>query len=132
MTHGRTAFRALIIATAIAVAAPAFAAPRLVSSMPGEKTLSATLKQVTLRFSEPVAVRQSGGELTMTSMMMDGRLMEMPMSLGALTATADPTHPDTLILTAKATLATGGYSLSWRAAGADGKTAKGKLIFNIR
>ncbi len=128
----RTNLLCLAALAAIAGAGAAHAAPRLLSSVPDEKSLVAPTQRIELRFSEPVSARLSSGDLTMTTMVMNGRLENMDMPMGHLATSVEPAHPNTLVLTSRSLLAVGTYNLKWRVAGGAGPLTQGTLIFNVK
>ena len=128
----RSAFLPIVLIAAMAVASAAQAHPHLLSSTPADKASVAPTAQIVLHFSEPLEIPFSGGDLVMTGMMMNGQMMNMPMKVGALAAAADPADPKTLVLTAKATLAPGGYRLDWHAVSTDTHRTQGAVTFTIQ
>jgi methionine-rich copper-binding protein CopC len=128
----RTVFLSIALLAAMSTAGVARAEARLVSSTPAEKATVAPTARIALQFSEPVAAASSGGSLTETAMMMNGRMMAMPMSLGPLAATPDPGDPNGLVLTTRKPLAPGAYRLDWHATAVDTRASHGALTFTVQ
>jgi copper resistance protein C len=120
------------LVAALAIAGAAQAHPHLLSSTPADQATAAPTAQIELHFSEPLEPKFSGADLVMTGMMMNGQMTNMPMKMGALAAATDPTDPKTLVLTAKATLAPGGYRLDWHAVSTDTHRTQGALSFIVK
>jgi methionine-rich copper-binding protein CopC len=125
-----TAAFAAIAAFAFAGAANAHA--KLLSSTPVAKAMVAVPAEVVLRFSEPLIGKFSGASLSMTSMVMDGKMMEMPMDMGAMTAALDPTDSKVLVLKPKTRWMVGGYKLDWHAVSTDSHRVTGTLTFTVK
>jgi methionine-rich copper-binding protein CopC len=121
---------ATLVAMALAGAADAHA--KLLSSTPADNAAVAAPADVVLRFSEPLIGKFSGASLTMTSMMMGGKMMEMPMDMGAMTATLDPADNKVLVLKPKTRWLVGGYKLDWHVVSADSHRMTGTLTFTVK
>lgn len=112
-------------------AAPALAHPKLLSSTPAAKATVAPTAKIELHFSEPLAAKFSGADLTETSMMMNGQMMAHNMKIGGLAATLDPADHKTLILSLKKPLAPGVYKVSWHAVSTDTHKLTGVYTFTV-
>lgn len=117
---------------AFALAGVASAHPKLLSSTPKANAAVTAPSGVVLRFSEPLVAKFSGANLSMTSMMMDGKMMEMPMDMGAMTATLDPSDSKVLVLKLKSRWMVGGYKLDWHAVSTDTHRVTGTLTFTVK
>lgn len=117
---------------AIGLVGVASAHPKLLSSTPKANTTVTAPSGVVMRFSEPLVAKFSGASLSMTSMMMDGKMMEMPMDMGAMTAALDPSDSKVLVLKPKSRLMVGGYKLDWHAVSTDTHRVTGTLTFTIK
>jgi methionine-rich copper-binding protein CopC len=117
---------------AVAFAGMASAHPKLVSSSPAANATVTAPSDVVLRFSEPLIGKFSGASLSMTSMVMDGKMMEMPMDMGAMTAALDPSNNKVLVLKPKTRWMVGGYKLDWHAVSTDTHRVTGTLTFTVK
>ncbi|WCT74087.1 copper resistance protein CopC [Sphingomonas naphthae] len=116
------------VAVAMLAAGAVQAAPALVASSPANDATVARTAELTLGFSETVEVKASGVDLVMTGMpgMAGAHRMRVPLKIAA---TADRKG---LVLTAKAPLPAGNYTLGWYTAGADGKRVAGSVGFAVK
>lgn len=122
----------MTVLAALAVASAVSAHPKLVSSTPTAGSTVSAPKEVVLRFSEPLLVKFSGASLSMTSMMMDGKMMDMPMEMGAMSVALDPKDSKVLVLKPKTALMIGGYKLDWHAVSTDTHRVAGSLTFKVK
>jgi methionine-rich copper-binding protein CopC len=118
-------------AALLPLAGAAQAHPHLLSSTPAEGASTAPTNRIELHFSEPLVLRFTGADLTQTSMMMNGRMTNMQMRVGALTTALAPNDPKTLVLTAHANLSPGAYRLQWHAVSTDTHRVTGALTFTV-
>jgi methionine-rich copper-binding protein CopC len=128
----RFAYLPLAVVATLAIAGAAQAHPRLLSSTPADKASVPPTARIELHFSEPLEAKFSGGDLAITSMLMNGQMTNMSMKVGALAVAADPADPKTLVLTAKTALAPGGYRLDWHAVSTDTHRTQGALTFTVQ
>ena len=108
------------MAFCILATSPALADVRLVQSTPQADAVIAAPKTLKLTFSEKVAPASTGATLSMS----DGMAVSTRTSLSddGLTLTARPTSP----------FMAGQWTLSWHAAGEDGKMSQGSLRFTVK
>lgn len=104
----------------------------LVSASPAAGATVASTSQLRLTFNEPIKAQFSGADLTMTSMMMGGKIMNHAMKIDGLTARVDPKDAKTLVVTSKSRLAPGGYKVSWRVVTGDNHRVTGDYAFTVR
>ncbi|QXC62886.1 copper resistance protein CopC/CopD [Aquihabitans sp. G128] len=110
---------AAVLALALAPASPASAHAELTSTNPADGGVEATApKEVTLQFSEDVAVQADGVRI------LDGNGERVD----AGTATASG---DTVTAKVDGTLSKGGYVVAWRVLSADGHPVRGAFSFSV-
>lgn len=120
---------AATIAALVAVASPAIAHPKLVSSTPAVRSTVSNVRQVTLVFSERLMPQMSGVDLSMTGM--PGMANHAPMKMtGFKTSVAE--DGKTLIAAFPKPLPAGTYQLDWHAVSADTHRIAGNLTFTVR
>jgi methionine-rich copper-binding protein CopC len=116
----------------LAAAGAAEAHAHLVSSTPAADSTVGHIKHIELHFTEALAPKFSTVDLTMTSMMMGGKMTPDNMKIGKLTTSAAPNDPATLLVDLKAPLAPGGYTLNWHAVAANGHRTEGAVNFKVQ
>lgn len=120
---------AAAIAALVAIASPALAHPKLVSSMPASQAAVSNVAQVTLVFSERLLPQMSGIDLAMTGM--PGMAQHAPMKMTGFT-TSLAEDGKTLIAAFPKPLPAGTYQLNWHAVSADTHRIAGSLTFTVR
>lgn len=125
--------KALSVAAVLAFTATAAQAHgALVSATPAAGSTVAATTKLKLKFNEPIKPKFSGADLTMTSMMMGGKMMDHAMKVDGVTARVDPRDSRTLLVTSKSRLAPGAYRVSWRVVTGDNHRVTGDYAFNVR
>lgn len=112
-----------------ALAAPAWAHPKLVSSAPAEGASAAKVSQVTLTFSEPLVAALSGVDLVMTAMPGMEHHAAMKMNGVRVTLGADG---KSLVASLPRPLPAGAYEADWHAVSTDTHRVAGKLTFEVK
>jgi methionine-rich copper-binding protein CopC len=112
------------IAAFAAMAAPALAHPKLLSSTPAADGSAKNVKQISLKFSEGLVGPVSGGVL---SMKMGDRNMDVS---GLKTAIAK--DGKTLVATLARPLPAGQYVFDWHVVSTDTHRVAGKLAFTAK
>ena len=125
-----TTLAAGLVLTLSATAAQAHGA--LVLANPAAGSTVAAISQLKLTFNEPIKPQFSGADLTMTSMMMGGKMVNHAMKVDGLSARVDPRDSKTLLVTSKSRLAPGAYKVSWRVVTGDNHRVTGDYAFNVR
>ena len=121
MRIAKSSLAAILAASTMLVASPAFAHTKLVSSTPGANaTVRAAPRTITLTFNERVVPSFSKFELTMP----DHR-MNIPLRT---TVSRDGKR---IVGTPQSPLAKGSYAIHWTAAGADGHKMEGHINFRV-
>lgn len=121
---------ALAIPAGLAISAPAFAHPALVSSSPAASASASNVKTVTLTFSEAFMPQLSGLEVVMTGMPgMEGHHPAMKVNGVKVTPSADR---KSLIATVVRPLPAGTYDVTWHVVGDDTHRAIGKVSFTAK
>ena len=115
-------FAAATAAMALLTAAQAQAHAKLVSSTPAEGATVAAPKQIVLKFGEKLQPKFSTAHLMMPAM----NNMDMPVKA---TVAKDGV---TMVVTPKAALAAGAYTVHWQAVTADTHKMEGKVNFTVR
>lgn len=119
----------LSLAAYAATVAPAQARPDLVAAIPAAQATVTAPRQITLIFSEAVAVPPSSVALVMTAM--PGMAHHDPMKVtGFATRLSDDSK--TLQATLPRALPAGTYRLSWQAGSAGGEMADGAYSFTVK
>ncbi|NYT40968.1 copper homeostasis periplasmic binding protein CopC [Sphingomonas sp. R-74633] len=113
----------------VAIATPAFAHPKLVSSTPAAKSVVSNVRQVALTFSERLIPTLSGIDLVMTGM--PGMANHNPMKVTgfAISVGADG---KTLVASLPRKLPAGAYLLTWHAVSADTHRVTGTISFTVK
>lgn len=128
-----TTIKALSAAAVISLAATAaHAHGALVSATPAAGSTVASTSQIRLQFNEAVKPKFSGAELTMTSMLMGGKLVNHAMKVDGVSASVDPKDGKTMLLKTAKPLAPGGYKLTWHVVSADNHRVEGGYAFTVR
>ncbi len=124
----RRTLSAAAIAGLVLCSSLAFAAPRLVTSMPADKAEVAPATPIELQFSDKLVARSSAAQLTMTSMpgMADHPAMGMAVTVSA---TDDP---KVMKITPDQPLPRGSYRIDWKAVAVDRQSAKGSVSFTVK
>jgi methionine-rich copper-binding protein CopC len=117
------------MAAAMVFAGPALAHPKLVSTLPAANATVAAPKAIQLKFNEKLVPKFTGGALVMTGM--PGMASHAPMAMGALPATVGA-DGKTLILTPKAPLKPGAYTVNWHAVAGDSHRVSGTVAFKVK
>ena len=107
-------------AATLAVAGPALAHTRLVSSSPAANATVSSPRTITLTFNERVVPAFSKFELTMPA-----HDMAIPVE------TAVSPDGKRIVGTVASPLMKGAYTITWTAAGADGHKMTGKVAFKV-
>ena len=122
--------RRIFLPTALAllgVASAAQAHPKLVSASPAANATVAKPGRVELRFSEKLMPRFSGADLMMTG---HRGASHAPMTVTATAAVAG--DGSTLVLTPKAPLAPGRYTVAWHVVSSDTHRVAGNYAFAVK
>ena len=110
-----------LAALLVAIAAPAWAHPKLVSANPAVDAATVAPRTISVQLSEKLEPKFSGVEL----MKADGTKVPVVAKVGG---------PDgkTIEATVKGKLAPGKYMVMWHAVAADGHRVKGDYSFTVR
>lgn len=119
---------ATIMTLATAVAGPAFAHPKLMTSTPAPNSVVKATSSIALHFSEGLVAQFSGVQIMMTDM--PGMKMTAPMAIGTAKTSVGP-DGKTLIIALKSPLTTGSYTLAWHAVSADTHRVAGSYSFKV-
>ena len=122
--------RRIFLPTALAllgVASAAQAHPKLVSASPAANATAAKPGRVALRFSEKLMPKFSGADLVMTG---HGGASHVPMKVTATAAVAG--DGSTLVLTPKAPLVPGRYTVAWHVVSSDTHRVAGNYAFAVK
>lgn len=121
-------FVAAAVASGLALAGPAAAHPRLVTSNPANGSTVRNVSTVQLRFSETLVPAFSRAELIMTGMpaMRNHRPMQVPVRSSVLK------DGHTMVVTSRSRLRPGSYRLNWRAVSTDTHRIEGQVAFAVR
>lgn len=126
------ASRFLLTAALVMTALPAWAHPQLVASTPAAGATVAPVRQVELRFSEPLVAKLSSASLVSTRMNMGGgQMMDHRMGMGGKVS-FDPANAKVMRLTFRGPLPPGVYHLDWKAVSTDTHRLKGGFDFTVR
>ena len=115
-------FAAATAALALLAGTQVQAHAKLVSSTPAEGATVAAPKQIVLKFSEKLQPKFSTAHLMMPAM----NNMDLPVKA---TVAKDRV---TMVVTSKAPLAPGAYTVHWQAITADTHKMEGKINFTVR
>jgi methionine-rich copper-binding protein CopC len=127
--HSPIFLRAGVAVAALALATPAIAHTRLLSSTPAAKSVASNVTSASLVFSERVLPKVSGVDLAMTGMA--GMAAHAPMKVSGIKTSLSP-DGRTLVAAFPKQLAPGTYRLDWHAVSADTHRIKGTLSFTVR
>lgn len=122
--------RRVILPAALAllgIAGVAEAHPKLLSASPAPNATVAKPARLALRFSEKLMPKFSGADLMMTA---HGGSAHPPMKVAAAAGVADDGR--TLVVTPKAPLAPGRYSVAWHVVSADTHRVVGNFAFAVK
>jgi methionine-rich copper-binding protein CopC len=120
---------ALIATLSIAMAAPAFAHPKVLSAEPVEGATVAKVTQITLTFSEPLIAAMSGMDVVMTGM--PGMANHAAMKIGGVRVSVGP-DGKTLVAALPRPLSAGSYEAGWHVVSTDTHRVAGKLAFSVK
>ena len=122
--------RRVILPAAFAIlglASGAEAHPKLLSASPAPNATVAKPGRLALRFSEKLMPKFSGADLMMTA---HGGTAHPPMKVAAAAGVADDGR--TLVVTPKAPLAAGRYSVAWHVVSVDTHRVAGNFAFAVK
>lgn len=117
-------------ASALAVAAPALAHPRLLSATPANGSTASAVTRISLAFSEPLMARLSGVDVVMTGMPGPGHVRHAMKINGVGVSVGG--GGKTLNATMARPLAAGTYDVNWHAVSTDTHRMTGKVTFTVR
>lgn len=117
----------LTAAALVMFAGAANAHPKLVSATPAANAIVATPARVELHFSEKLMPKFSGADLIMTAR---GGKAHPPTKVAG--AAAVSTDGRTLVVTPKAPLGAGRYSVAWHVVSADTHRITGNYAFAVK
>jgi methionine-rich copper-binding protein CopC len=132
MTRSLPALAAAAAASLLASAGAAEAHAHLVTSDPAEGAAVGHIKHIELHFTEALTPKFSTVNLTMTSMMMGGKMTPDNMAITKLTNDLAPGDAKTLMVELKSPLPPGGYTLNWHAVAADAHKSEGVVKFTVQ
>lgn len=112
---------------ALAIATPAPAHPKLVSSSPAANATVAKPTRATLTYSETLLAPMSGVDLTMTGM--PGMAKHAPMKI---TGFKTAVEGKTIVVTFPRPLPAGTYDLKWHAVAGDTHRIEGAFTFAVK
>lgn len=118
-----------LLVTMIALAAPAFAHPKLVTATPPANATVASTKTIRLGFSEPLTAKLSTATLVMTGM--PGMNNHPDMKMAGVTSKVG-SDGKSLVLTSAKPIPAGTYRVDWVVIGADTHRITGRHVFSIR
>ena len=122
--------RRALVPAALAIlglASAAQAHPKLLSASPAPNATVAKPARLALRFSEKLMPKFSGADLMMTG---HGGATHAPMKVTATAAVAG--DGSTLVLTPKAPLAPGRYTVAWHVVSSDTHRVAGNYAFAVK
>ncbi|KJV04971.1 hypothetical protein VZ94_21545 [Methylocucumis oryzae] len=119
---------ALALAT-VSAPAPVMAHTKVVASTPAQGAKVASVRKVTITFSEALLVPTVGVSIVMTAM--PGMPNHGEMQIRNFTQSWSDSNRK-LTLNLKKPLVAGTYEVRWQAAGADGHRMKGKVNFIVK
>jgi methionine-rich copper-binding protein CopC len=125
---------AALSAAALALSATAaLAHPHLLSSTPADKAIVAPTKTLVLHFSEVLEPKFTGADVSSSmTMVADGKPMTHEMKLDGVSSAINPKDKKTLILTLKAPLTAGKYTVAWHAVSTDTHRLTGTYTFTVK
>ncbi len=124
MRHHRLA----LAISALFLAAPALAHPRLVAATPAAEAVVPATRVVQLTFSEPLVAAFSGVAIEMTDM--PGMKMKSPMKMPLQTSVG--ADGKTLVATLARPLPRGTYRIDWHVVSGDTHRVTGSYAFKVR
>jgi methionine-rich copper-binding protein CopC len=116
-------------AASLAVAAPAFAHPKLVSATPAAGATVSGPTQISLTFSETLMPQMSGLDLAMTGM--PGMAHHAPMNVTGF-KTSVSGDGKTLVAALPRALPAGTYDANWHVVSTDTHRVEGHLTFTVK
>ncbi|WP_343526192.1 copper homeostasis periplasmic binding protein CopC [Sphingomonas sp.] len=122
--------RSILLSAAVALsalAAPAYAHPKLLSASPAANATVAAPARITLRFSEALIAKFSGAEVAMT-----GHAGMAHGSMPVAATSAVDADGRTLVLTPKSALMPGQYTVTWHVVSSDTHRITGSVAFTVR
>ncbi|MBW6532665.1 copper homeostasis periplasmic binding protein CopC [Sphingomonas sp. RRHST34] len=111
----------------LGIAGVAQAHPKLLSASPAPNATVTKPARVTLQFSEKLMPKFSGADLVMTG---HGGTEHAPMKVAAVATVGGDGR--TLIVTPRAPLAAGRYSVAWHVVSADTHRVTGNIAFAVK
>ena len=111
----------------LGVASAAQAHPKLVSASPAPNATVAKPARIAMQFSEKLMPKFSGADLVMTG---HGGASHPPMKVAAAAGVADDGR--TLVVTPKAPLVPGRYSVAWHVVSVDTHRVAGNFAFAVK
>jgi len=125
--------KSLSTAAVLALAATgAQAHGALVSANPAPNSTVAATSQLKLKFNEPIKAKFSGADLTQTSMVMGGKMVNHTMKMQGISTRVDKKDAKTLVVTSKTRLSPGAYKVEWRVVTGDNHRVAGDYLFTVR
>ena len=121
-------FSLLAFGAALALTAPALAQVKLIASTPAANKAAAKPMAVSLTFSDKIA---STSTMDIVMLTMPGMKDHPPMKISGFTA-AVGADGKTLVAKLPRPLPVGTYVVNWKATGADGAPATGKINFAVK
>lgn len=122
-------FAAGLALAGLAIAAPAFAHPRLVSAEPAQGATAGKVDRITLNFSEPLIAALSGIDVMMTGM--PGMEHHPAMKMSGVRTSVGP-DGKTLVASLARPLPAGSYEADWHAVSTDTHRVAGKITFDVK
>lgn len=124
----KIAFSLIALTGALALAAPALAQVKLVSSAPANNKAAAKPMAVSLTFSDKISANAAMDIIMLT---MPGMSDHPPMKISGFT-TGVSADGKTLLAKLPRPLPLGTYVVNWKATGSDGAPASGKINFAVK
>ena len=118
----------LALVATLAIAAPAIAHPKLVTSSPAANSTTGRISTITLNYSEKLVPALSGAQVVMTGM--PGMANHKPMPIAGVKTSVKAGK--TLIVTLPRPLASGTYEVRWHAVAGDTHRIKGAFSFRVK
>jgi methionine-rich copper-binding protein CopC len=124
---------AVSVATLALSATAALAHPHLLSSVPAASATVAPTKTLVLHFSEALEPKFTGADVNSSmTMVEDGKQMTHEMKVDGVSSAIDSKDKKTLILTLKAPLKAGAYTVAWHAVSTDTHRLTGTYAFTVK
>ena len=127
--------RAVIAALAaggIAIAAPAFAHPKLIRAIPANSAITRNVTRINLSFDERLIPRMSTFEVMMTGMPGHGAAgRHPPMKMQGVRVSL-ASDRKTLTAALARPLPAGSYTVNWRVVSSDTHRVEGRISFTVR